>query len=113
MVQPKRSSSGQKPKRLPPAKTPEGRENQMIALAMDQAELMMLEGTAPAPIITHFLKAGSQRDKLERERLQNENALLIRKVENLESTTRSEELNREVIQALREYQGGGRDHDYE
>lgn len=42
-----------------PATTPEARENQLIALAVDLAEKQMREGTASAQVITHYLKLGS------------------------------------------------------
>lgn len=40
----------------PPAITDRQRENQLIALAEDQAERLMRSGKAPAAIITHYLK---------------------------------------------------------
>ena len=42
-----------------PALTPESRENQMIALAIDLAEKQLQEGTASSQVITHFLKLGT------------------------------------------------------
>ena len=43
-----------------PAITPEARENQMIALAVDLAERQLLEGTASSQVITHYLKYSLQ-----------------------------------------------------
>jgi hypothetical protein len=51
-----------------PATTPEARENQLISQAVDLAEKQMLEGSASAQVISHFLKLGSSREKLEQER---------------------------------------------
>ena len=48
------------------AMTPEGREGQMVALAVDLAERQLREGTASSQVITHFLKLGSERERLER-----------------------------------------------
>ena len=52
-----------------PALTPEAKENQMISLAMHCAEKQMREGTASSQVITHFLKLGTEKAKLEREKL--------------------------------------------
>lgn len=41
-------------RKSPPATTPEGRENQMIALAMDLAEKWMRAGTASAQKLLIF-----------------------------------------------------------
>ena len=41
-----------------PAITPEARENQMIALAVDLAERQLLEGTASSQVITHYGERG-------------------------------------------------------
>lgn len=94
-----------------PASTPEGRENQLIALAVDLAERQIKEGTASSQVITHFLKMGSMRERLERDRLLQENELLRAKVEALASATRVEELYKRALQAMRTYSGqpGGDD----
>ena len=49
-----------------PAMTPDARENQMITLAVDLAEKQLEEGTAYSQVITHFLKLGSSKERLER-----------------------------------------------
>lgn len=92
-------------KARPPATTPEGRENQLIAAAVDLAEKQILDGTASAQVISHFLKLGSPREVLERERLANENALLKAKVETLQQQGRMEELYTNAINAMRTYSG--------
>lgn len=92
-----------KPRR--PALTPESRENQMIALAVDLAEKQLLEGTASSQIISHFLKLGSTMQRLEKEKLENENELLRAKTEALQSQKRSEELFTEAIKAFKNYSG--------
>ena len=53
-----------------PARTPEARENQLIALAIDQAEKQLRDGTASSQVITHFLKLGSSRERMEKELLE-------------------------------------------
>lgn len=91
--------------RRPPATTPEGRENQLIALAVDCAEQQLREGTASSQLITHYLKMGSSREKLEQEKLSYENELLQAKREALASQKRVEELYMTALNAMRSYAG--------
>lgn len=93
------------PRRGRPASTPEGRERQLINLAVDLAEQQLREGSASAQVISHYLKLGSTRERLEQERLQRENELLVAKVEALASAERTEELYREALNAMRSYSG--------
>ncbi len=95
-----------------PALSPEARENQMISLAVDLAERQLQEGTASSQVITHYLKLGSTREKLERERLEEENKLLKAKTEQLQSMKRVEELYEEAIKAMRTYGGQGEQDEY-
>lgn len=88
-----------------PATTPEGRENQLISLAVDLAEKQLNEGTASAQVITHYLKLGSTREHLEQERLARENELLAARVEQLASAKRIEELYESALNAMRTYSG--------
>jgi hypothetical protein len=89
----------------PPATTPEGRENQLISSAVDLAERQLMDGTASAQVITHFLKLGSSRERLEQERLENENILLRAKKEAMDSQARVEELYGKALNAMRAYAG--------
>ena len=89
----------------PPATTPEGRENQLVSLAVDLAEQQLSEGTASAQVITHYLKLGSTREKLEQERISKENELLRAKVESMASVKRIEELYETALNAMRSYAG--------
>lgn len=110
------SDSSRTPRaRRPPARTPEERENRLVGLAVDLAERQLEEGTAAAQVITHYLKLGSSREKLEQEKLQQENELLKAKRENLASAARVEELYAVAIDAMRAYAGGGslEDDDYD
>lgn len=93
------------PRRGRPAFTPEGRESQLTSLAFDLAEKQLAQGTASAQVITHFLKLGSTREKLEQERLQRENLLLSAKVDQMASTRRIEELYETALNAMRTYAG--------
>lgn len=88
-----------------PATTPEGREGQLVSLAVDLAETQLTQGTASAQVISHYLKLGSTREQLEQDRLRQENELLKAKVEQLASTKRIEELYEDALNAMRTYAG--------
>lgn len=88
-----------------PATTLEGRENQLVSLAVDLAERQLAEGTASAQVISHYLKLGSTRELLEQERLTRENELLKARVDQLASTKRIEELYQSALNAMRTYAG--------
>ena len=45
------------------ATSPEARENQLIALAVDLAEQQLRDGTASSQVISHFLKMASTKEK--------------------------------------------------
>lgn len=88
-----------------PAKTVEARENQLISLAVDLAEEQLASGTASAQVITHFLRLGTMRAKLEMEKLKHETEHLEAKTEALQSAKRIEALYAEALTAMRSYQG--------
>ena len=88
----------------PPALSPDQKENELISLAVDLAERQLREGTASSQVITHYLKLGSSRERLEKERLVSENRMLRAKTEALDSQRRTEELYANAIRAMREYQ---------
>ena len=89
----------------PPAKTLESRENQLIALAVELAEKQLSEGSASSQVITHYLKLGSTKERLEKEKLQKENELLKAKTEALKANARGDELYAEALKAMRSYSG--------
>lgn len=101
----KRKNTSETAVRRPPATTPEGRENQLISLAVDLAEKQLADGSASSQVINHYLKLGSSREKLEQERLARENELLEAKAEALASAQRVEELYMQALGAMRSYAG--------
>lgn len=105
MVTRRRSESKSDEKKRRPATTPEGRENQLVAAAYDLAERQLREGTASSQVITHYLKLGSSRERLEQERLERENELLTAKVEAMASAKKVEELYAQALDAMRSYAG--------
>ena len=92
-------------KKRRPALSPEARENQLIALAVDLVEQRLLDGSASSQETTHFLKLGSMKNHLEMEKLREENKLLKAKTESIQSAKRVEELYAEAINAMRRYSG--------
>src|SRR5574344_2373296 len=90
-------------KKMRPATTPEARENQMIALAVDLAEKQLIEGTASSQVITHYLKLGSTKERIEREILEKQKALIEAKTESLQSAKKIEELYANALNAMRTY----------
>lgn len=89
----------------PPARTLEGRENELISLAYDLAEKQLRNGSASSQVITQFLKLGSVRAQLELEKLRNETGLLQAKTSALESARVTEELYANAIAAMKRYGG--------
>ena len=104
---PKKQIKTSETRRSRPALTPEARENQLIALAIDRAEQQLLDGTASSQVITHYLKLGSTKERLEREKLERENELLRAKAESIQSAQRIEELYKNALDAMRSYRGEG------
>lgn len=100
-------------KRARPALSPEARENQLVALAVNLAEQQLRDGTASSQVITHYLKLGSSKEKLEREILKEQKKLIEAKTENLQSTKRIEELYESAMKAMRQYDGTGGGDEYE
>jgi uncharacterized protein YcaQ len=99
-------------RRRPPATTPEARENQLIALAVDLAEKQLLKGTASSQVISHYLKLGSTKERLEKEILEQQKELIKAKTEALQSAKKTEELYINALNAMRTYSGqGGPDDD--
>ena len=96
-------------KKMRPALTPEARENQLIALAVDLVEQRLLDGTASSQETTHFLKLGSSKNRLELEKLEEENKLLRAKTENLQAQKGMEEAYLEALNAMKTYSGHGGD----
>lgn len=92
---------------LRPALTPEAREGQMISLAEQLAEKQLRDGTASSQVITHYLKLGSTKERIEREILEKQKELITAKTEALQSAKRVEELYSKAITAMRRYSGAG------
>lgn len=89
----------------PPATTLEGREDQLIAAAMDLVEKRIHRGDASAQETVHFLKLGSVRNQLEQEKIRQENLVLQARMKDLESRKSGEDMYAAALSAFRGYSG--------
>lgn len=99
------SNGSDSPRKMRPALTPEARENQLISLAVDLAEQQLREGTASSQVITHYLKLGSTKERIEKEILEKQKELITAKTEALQSQKRVEALYADALSAMRRYSG--------
>lgn len=107
MARTKTATTSASTPKMRPALTPEARENQLISLAVDLAEQQLRDGTASSQVITHYLKLGSMREKLERERLQEEIRLQKAKTKALANAEEIKVLYENALKAMRNYGGYG------
>ena len=94
-----------------PASTPEAREKQLVAMAVDLAERQLREGTASSQVITHYLKIGSTKEQLENELKIEQKKLMEAKTQSLQSSQRIEELYKNALDAMQGYSGNTNESD--
>lgn len=90
---------------VPPAKTPEGREQQLMSLAFDLVEKRLLSGEASAQETVHFLKLASSREGLERKKIEQEINLNTMKERQIAANTQNSAVYAEALEAFRKYSG--------
>lgn len=93
--------------KMKPALTPDAREKQMISLAVDLAEQQLRDGTASSQVISHYLKLGSSKERVEQEIRELEKELIKAKTDALQSQKRMDELYADAIKAMKRYGGQG------
>lgn len=93
------------PRRRSPAKTPEERESILISKSLNLIEQQIEDGTASSQILAIYAKYGSQRERLERERLANENDVLRKKLETMEAAMDLKVLMEDALGAFKGYSG--------
>lgn len=98
-------NSSEPSRKMRPALTPEARENQLVALAVDLAEKQMREGTASSQVITHYLKIGSTKERIEKEILEKQKELISAKTQSIQSAQKTDELYADALSAFRKYNG--------
>lgn len=87
------------------ALSPEAREQQLISLAIDLAEQQLVDGTASAQVITHYLKLGSSKEKKDLEKAEAEIDLMKARIKSLEREERIEELFKSALDSFKVYSG--------
>lgn len=98
---------------LRPPTSLEAQENLMISLAVQCAEKQLRDGTASSQVITHYLKLGSSKERIEKEILEKQKELIEAKTKNLNSNSEAKELYNKALEAFRRYSGaGGEDDEY-
>lgn len=85
--------------------TEEGREKQMINLAVNLAEEKLRDGSASTAIITHYLKLGTVREQKELEMLEMQKKLVEAKTKQIEDSKQIAELYSNALNAMRSYSG--------
>lgn len=99
--------SGLGDKQYPPALTDEAREKQLICMAYDLAEQRMRDGTASSQEVVHFLRMGSQRDRLEKEIMGEQKKLVTAKAGAYQSARNLETMISDAMEMFKLYNGKG------
>lgn len=89
-----------------PATNPEAREKQLTSYAVNLAEKQLLDGTASAAVITHFLKIASSREVIEREILDKQAKLMDAKTSSIAKDREAEDYGKAAIEAMKSYSKG-------
>ncbi len=95
-----------------PAKTPEARQNQLINLAVEEAERRLRNGTASSQIITTLLHFASTKAMLELEKMRSDISLSKAKEKEIVDKASNSELYARALEAFKSYKGD-KDEDYE
>lgn len=92
-----------------PATSLDDREGQLISLAYDVAEERLRNGTATSQEVTHFLKLGSSKARVEKDILERQKELITAKTEALQAQKKLEEMFSDAMEAFRRYSGDTKD----
>lgn len=90
-----------------PLRTPEGRMNQLISLAVDLAEKKLKDGTASSQIISQLLSLATTKAQLELEKLRTDVEVGNAKIKQIESNEDIKILYEQALSAMKDYQGSG------
>lgn len=93
------------PRRRSPAKTPEERESLLISKSLNLIEKQIDEGSISSTVLAIYAKAGTERDRLEKERLRTDNEVLRKKVESMEAAIDVKNLMEDALHAFKGYKG--------
>lgn len=92
--------------RRAPAMSKEAHDNTMISLANKCAEEQLRKGTASSQIICHYLKMGSERERLAVEQARADLELTRAKTKAIESSEQMQQMFQDAIRVFTAYRGG-------
>jgi len=101
----KAEPSGEPQRKMPPAMTPEAREQQLVHLAYNLAEERLRNGTASAQEVTHLLKAGQVQNQLAIRELELKNELLIARTTQIGNEETQQQMLKDAMRAFAGYRG--------
>lgn len=89
----------------PPALTIEARENQLISESIDEAERRIKSGKASDSLLIHYLRLGTTKMQLEKEKIASDVELKKAQVQAINEAASVKGLFEEAIQAMGIYTG--------
>jgi len=87
------------------ASTPEGRENELIDMAYNEVARRIANHEATSAELVHFLKMGSEKERLERSKIEAEMELQRAKTIAIEEGRSMEAIAKEAMEAFKRYSG--------
>lgn len=87
------------------ASTPEGRENELVDMAYNEVARRIANHEATAAELVHFLKMGSEKERLERSKIEAEMELQRAKTVAIEEGRSMEQIAKEAMEAFKRYSG--------
>jgi O-acetylhomoserine/O-acetylserine sulfhydrylase-like pyridoxal-dependent enzyme len=87
------------------ATTPEGRENELINMAYEEVAMRIQRHEATAAELVHFLKMGSEKERLERSKIEAEMELQRVKKTAIEEGRSMDLIVTEALEAFKRYNG--------
>lgn len=91
------------------ATTSEGRENELVDMAYQEVARRIANHEATAAELVHFLKMGSEKERLEREKLETETELQKAKTVAINESRSMEDIAKKAIDAIKLYSGNEED----
>ena len=85
--------------------TPEGRENELIDMAYNEVARRIANHEATSAELVHFLKMGSEKERLERSKIEAEMELHRVKADAIIEAKYMESIAKEAIEAFKRYSG--------
>ena len=87
------------------ASTPEGRENELIDMAYNEVARRIANHEATSAELVHFLRMGSEKERLERSKIEAEMELQRAKTVAIEEGRSMEAIAKEAMEAFKRYSG--------